>query len=428
MAVEPGQLILRAGGECLRRHGTLIKRTSRRDEVAATHSRNSVGWARTRSGILVPWEADVPRVTWVDTDGDGVADYAALLLELSRTNLCLHSEDFSGAAWSAVGTPTRTGGAHTAAGVSLDLIGDDDGGNTEGYEQSISFTGDAVKSVILILKEGASPGSTVGVRVRDTTAGVNQLEVNVSWSGGVPTSAFVTGSETRDPELLTDGAYRFCFQTASVTAANSHTVRVFPASSGAADTGDVYAGAVMVMDASAFPTSYIQTTTATVTRNADTFHVPFHHAPQAVTGYVKLIELGGEDTSSVQRVLHIGGSSPGDNPKLSLRNNGSGLILIDHNNGSASVTSTVDPGASIADLVEYRFVAYGDGSVQVFASVNEGAEMSGSRSSANAFGSAWALDRIYLNSGGTSQINLGQYIDAKVALGEHSLADMRAAL
>jgi hypothetical protein len=128
--------------------------------------------------------------------------------------------------------------------------------------------------VSLVLAAGTST-STV-VRLRDTTAGTNRLLATITWAAGVPTVTMTTGEKAGEPVALASGGYRVGFQTTSVTAANTHLLQIYPATTAAlavANTGTVYAGGVQAEDAP-FPSSYRKTTTATVTRNGDSLTYP----------------------------------------------------------------------------------------------------------------------------------------------------------
>lgn len=184
----------------------------------------------------------------------------------TTTNLCLQSEDFS--AWTSIGTPTRTASSKKVGDVALDLIGDDTAATLEGYSRTITFTASAVKAVSLIMAAGTS--TSVAIRLRDTTASANRLLAVVTWASGVPTVTMTTGTNI-GTIALANGAYRFQFQSTSVTAANTNQIEVYPATTSAlaiANTGTVYAGAVQAENAVA-PGPYVKTGAATATSNRD---------------------------------------------------------------------------------------------------------------------------------------------------------------
>jgi hypothetical protein len=187
--------------------------------------------------------------------------------DVASVNLCLQSENF-GTTWAGVGSPTRVAASDRCGSVVLDTIGDDAAGTLEGYSQAITFTADAVKAVSIFAKAGTST-STV-IRVRDSTAGVDRLNIVLAWSGAVPTATATTGT-VLGTDALGNGVYRVRMATTSITAANVNTIFVYPATDAAfavGGTGTVLAGGVQCENATTC-SSYIPTTTATVTRNAD---------------------------------------------------------------------------------------------------------------------------------------------------------------
>lgn len=219
------------------------------------------------SGLIETINANLPRFDF----NPATLAIRGLLVEEGRTNLCQRSEDFS-TVWANVGTPTLSAGSTTAGILSLSLLGDDSGAALEGKTQTVTFTGDAVKAVSVFVKKGTATSSVV--RLRDTTAGADRLLAAVTWSGAVPVVTMTTGTDmTGTPEQLgSTGIYRLLFATTSVTAANTNSLQVYPATDAAlatAATGNIEIGGVQAEDG-VMPTSYIQTPgSATVARAAD---------------------------------------------------------------------------------------------------------------------------------------------------------------
>lgn len=191
-----------------------------------------------------------------------------LLIEPSSVNLVLQSENF-GTTWAAVQTPTRTAAAFSIGILDLDLLGDDSATLLEGYQQTVTFTGNAVKAVSLFMKKGTSTSSFV--QLRDSTAVADRLVAIITFnSAGVPSVTMSVGTHL-GTDSYGEGVYRFRFRSTSVTAANSHLLAVYAAGDIAASVslfGDVYVGGVQAENAE-ICTSYIPTTTGTVTRNND---------------------------------------------------------------------------------------------------------------------------------------------------------------
>lgn len=209
-----------------------------------------------------------------------------LAISMARTNRCLRSEDF-GTTWAATGTPTRTAAAKTCGDLVLDLLGDDAAGTLEFYSQTVPFTGNAVKAISVFMAEGTSAGTVI--RLNDGTAGVDRLLARVSWSAGAPSVVMTTGTYIGAVPCY-GGVYRLLFQTTSVTAANTHALNIFPATTAAlaiANTGTVYIGGVQVEDFR-FPRDYVKTLGAAATHNADELATTFGFLPQDLTVYVRV--------------------------------------------------------------------------------------------------------------------------------------------
>ncbi len=105
MTISLDEALFYGGGECLERFGTLSWRTTGfEDQVHETHVRSSDGYFIDNQGILRRAGTDVPRVEWLDLDGDGVFESPSLLLEGARTNGWTRSEELDDAAWTKVNT------------------------------------------------------------------------------------------------------------------------------------------------------------------------------------------------------------------------------------------------------------------------------------------------------------------------------------
>lgn len=195
------------------------------------------------------------------------------LSEGQRINLCLQSQTMS--TWTDISTPTITSANKNYGALVLDLLGDDDALVSEGKSRVVTFTGNAQKSVSVFIKKGTATKSDI--KLRDTTALADRLNVEVTWSGTVPVLNFVTGTQEREAELFKDDVYRIFCLTTSVTAANGNQIECYPASDNMlsiTDTGDINIGGFQVEDA-LFASSYIPTTTTTATRNLDALTYPF---------------------------------------------------------------------------------------------------------------------------------------------------------
>lgn len=181
-------------------------------------------------------------------------------------NLVLQSEDF-GVTWGVLSTPTRTPAAHTASGVTLDLLGDDDAAASEGYSQTVPFgASDGIKAVSVHAKAGTATAFTI--QLFDATTATNRVRMTFGWSGGLPTLSSAVNGTYLGYESLADGVFRLLVQSDSVVAANPNSMRVRPASTNlaVADTGTTYLGGAQV-EHSATPGPYVKTTTVAISTN-----------------------------------------------------------------------------------------------------------------------------------------------------------------
>jgi hypothetical protein len=323
-APRADQVLLRSGGAEVLRSGRIFgpRRSglsnidptiARADAATCARYTDADGALRTAAAakLRLSYTYDSVAATWGN---------AGFLLEASRTNLCLQSENF-GTTWTADGTPVRFAGSNLCGSLSLDLIGDDSGAVTEGYFQSVAFTGNGVKAVSLYVAKGASPpganGSFIGLL--DTTAGVARLSATVAFNGTVPVVTMVTGTLLRTVGPLASSLsaapiYRLEFQTAAVTAANTNALQVYAAAS-AADQGNIYVGGVQAEN-SLYPSSYIKTTTAAVTRAVDSLTSPFGFGPEDLTIYGRLVRPAHADAAGTLAtnpgIIQIGSSGSPD--------------------------------------------------------------------------------------------------------------------
>ena len=429
MTIRAQDLAVYAGGDCLDKYGVLFRRGSLAQDVAENFARASTGLYIAKGGVAKLAAIDVPRVNYA-----GAAwDEPAWLLERAGTNLCLQTEDFR-VTWAAVGTPTRSAAAVTANGVTLDLIGDDDGSALEGYTQTVTFVGtDAVAKTIAVRMKAGTSGSVV-IRVRDTSAAADRLLAVIAWAAGVPTVAMTTGVDldAASPELFPDGDYRFRFQSTAVTKANVNSLQVYPATDAAlsvGSTGNVNVGGVQAEDA-LYPGSYMKTTTAPVARAVEAATwVPYNHPPQLSTLYLKFREAGTILDATGSVLLHIGLTAAATDARLVIRQAG-GFYEVLHDNGTAEVSSTLAAAPNLGDTVELRVEVAADGSVRIHQSINGATETSAAQSAANAFASTWAgpATRLYLNSHPDATLPGALELQAlKIALaGVYTMDELRA--
>lgn len=192
-----------------------------------------------------------------------------LLIEEQRTNLFLYSQQFDNAAWS-----------KTNATVSQDIAISPDG--TQNADAFIPNSGTAAK----LIEQSVTTSSTNyafsifikpnGVRYVQfrTAAAISAGFVNIDLQNGLVTT---NTTWTATVSVVPNGWYRVVCDTKTVNAATAAVVIqiVDSGSAGRADTTSVGDGVIGVylwgsqLEAGAFATSYIPTTTTALTRAAD---------------------------------------------------------------------------------------------------------------------------------------------------------------
>jgi hypothetical protein len=212
------------------------------------------------SGLIAGVNADLPRF-----DFDPITKICkGLLIEESRTNICIRSETFN--LWNTTGS----------VGVTANTTVAPDGNQTAdtitrvaGQGDSVllaqTFTGDGVKAISVWIKKGTSPSSLIVLF--DSTASLYRLWADVTWSGNTPVLAFTNGSLLKSTEY-DNNWWRLEFATTTVTAANTNRIQIFPGRAGSANGDNVICWGAQAENG-AFATSYIPTVASQVTRNAD---------------------------------------------------------------------------------------------------------------------------------------------------------------
>lgn len=272
-----------------------------------------------------------------------------LWVHQAHTNIVLQSENH-GTTWAAIAatSPTRVAANDTCGVVVLDLLGDDSGVLAEGYTQTVTFTGNAAKTVAVFMKAGTSTNSAI--RLRDTVGLANRLLVSIAWSGGVPTPTMTTGTH-EGTDVLGNGVYRLRFITTSVTAANTNVLEIYPASDAAlagGATGTVNVGGWMVLNALE-NAPYVKTTTGSVTVDADVVTAPGAGVittegtmyarvigPAVATGNHVLFSMDdgtGNETAFLQQVSSIA--------QLNMSDGGAAQALVSGANLTAGVVSKI---------------------------------------------------------------------------------------
>jgi hypothetical protein len=218
------------------------------------------------NGNIEVVNANIPRLDYY-TSG-GTAGCPALLVEPSGSNLYQRSEDFTNAYWSKVNSSVSGNQAVAPDGTSTagKLIMNNgilpNAVNQSGFNRTEVVTSSAYRFSMF-----AKSAEFTGFRVRENLAAGTFLDVNLS--NGTITNGDVAQFISPLAENYGNGWYRISWTSPTITNLNKYTIRV-------GSTGDGVSGIFVwgaQVETGSIATSYIPTTTAAVTRNADVISV-----------------------------------------------------------------------------------------------------------------------------------------------------------
>jgi hypothetical protein len=219
------------------------------------------------AGTLQTAATDVPRFDHNPTTGESLG----LLVEEQKTNLLLRSEEFDNASWSKTASSVTANAIAAPNGTTTaDTLIEDTSTGTH----SITRQATALISTIYTFSVYAKAASGVrSLRLTIPTA-IFGTAGNALFDIQAGTAGSITGTvASSNIVALANGWYRCSATTAASTAAASGNFTIQLTSGGAASyTGDGTSGLHLwgaQLEAAAFPTSYIPTTTAAATRSAD---------------------------------------------------------------------------------------------------------------------------------------------------------------
>jgi hypothetical protein len=224
--------------------------------------------------VLLTAANNAPRFDHNPVTGESLG----LLIEESRTNLLLYSEDFS-TTWSLSADATLT--PNTIVAPNGTLTGDKLGENTANAARSLlqstsSVAPTAVSTTTVYVKAGER--TNLLLRAFDNAALGNYVWANFNLLTGVINNSGNVGNGTGASASITsvgNGWYRCALSGIPNTSGTATRVVIYVATSTANSTnyqGDGYSGIYIwgaQLEAGAFPTSYIATGAATATRSAD---------------------------------------------------------------------------------------------------------------------------------------------------------------
>lgn len=356
-----------------------------------------------------------------------------LLVEPQRTNRVLQSQTLGNAAWVATNVTVTADNENapdgTATADTLDATV-----NGGSLVQAVTFTGTTgVRALSVYLKAGTA--SVTDLEVYDLTAATSRRVVRVTWTGGVPTVAAVSGAGVIHTVVaLANGWYRIRFNADGVVAGTlRNEVRIFPG--GTASTGSVIVWGVQGEEGSVgsgvtpAPTQYIATVGTTVTRNQDLLTFPLTFSPQSLTVYYRGIAQGDEVIGTNRSLVHIGTNSNQQSSFVISTGAASQTIYnaIYRDASGSSSTSVSIAAWQMGDIVEVRGVIAADWRAILGISVNGGAESTTTAPTAATAITTWTDPTIRFGASSTGGVfavsNAATHL--VIAAGNQTMATMR---
>jgi len=235
-----------------------------------TFTRASSGTFTGSDGLIATASTDVPRFDHNPTTGESLG----LLVEEARTNLLLRSEEFDNASWDlAAGTGSANATTAPSGSLTADkLIAATTPGTTGQLFQSVTITSGATVTGSLFVKDGGFDRLEIVLLSNNNTTPYGRATFNPI-AGTITTAASTANGGTNASASVVaygNGWYRLIL-TVTYPAVTAAGMRILSFNSDSA-VGDGVKGVFLwgaQLEAGAFPTSVIPTTTATVTRSAD---------------------------------------------------------------------------------------------------------------------------------------------------------------
>lgn len=322
--------------------------------VDATTGQNLVTFTRASSGTYVDSQGVIRTATTNEarfdhnpTTGEGLG----LLVEESRTNLLLRSEDFS-TAWStslcSVATNTQIAPDGT---LTADTLTDDNGSTGSPFVlQTLTLADSTVYTMSCFIKAGTKSTARVGIRAKDGTVVLASFDlVAGTTSVGNAISSSIQG--------LSNGWFRCSAVCASATGAVSQRGLIYiDSGSYTADgTGTIFVWGAQ-LEAGSFPTSYIPTTTATVTRSADVASITGSNFSSRVnTSSGSFLSEVIPFSINNSRIIQMGDGTGNNRHDLAFS---SGSVLAFVNTGGATQVNALTTNTASANVLSKVGYAY----------------------------------------------------------------------
>jgi hypothetical protein len=410
----PQNIFFAAGGDVLQKYNTLVKRYAppgRGGEIAYTFSRTGTAWSIGRSGQMMQNAGGIARIEWLTDSVSGLLQ-PYLKLEAAATNTCLQSQALNTSPWAlTLATATNNAaaapdGTTTATAIFPTAV------SSAGHFDNQTFTitaGEFLAGSCFLQK-----GAYTGARVQVSNNAANAFQVAIDLSTGTLTPLASSGSGTLTGSTIiplangwywvglwgkvdgssTTGALTvYAFDTGTDAVNNT-------AFTGTGTSGILVWGTQIERNGTTValpPTSYIATTTTTVTRNADSFSVPWYVVPGPIWIYARFLERGSVNANGSGGPFLIGSGSTPFSRVDTFANPG---YRFSHQTTTGAVVSTPSGIPTFGQVTELLCSIFADGSVQERQSINGAADSVGAQSAALAFASQWSALTLTLGQGG----------------------------
>lgn len=171
-----------------------------------------------------------------------------------------------------------------------------------------------------------------------------------------------------------------------------------------------------------FPSSYIPTVAATVTRNADNLSFPFPSQPEAISLYVRFVELGMRQLGTLPRLVAIGGSAA---PNLVVFTNGTNYYVALLSAGGVESDSTDSSTPTLGQQVELLITLSAAGAPQIASSINSGAIVTAVAGPARPLSQTWNAQTLYVANASGIGNGYAAFRNILVLRGVQSMTTMR---
>jgi len=340
----------------------------------ASFSRSSEALFVDAGGTLRRAAVNVPRIEWLDLDGDRIREAPVLRLEPARTNALADSSRFAaaGTAWGGANGFSISEAVSAIAGQIAyrhTNLGSATSHNRSQFTGS--FTGSADTFWCLIENVDADVSEW---GIYDGTAKAFVVRGIFNWSTGVPNVTVGSGSVLADKlaDVGPNGGSLYLLAVIGTgTSGNERWGFIYP--TGIAQNTKTAILHHAQMEASIrVPTTPIVTDASARTRAADSLSCEWLHRPQAQTVYLRGVERGNATMASFSFALWgiSGGGARVGLWGTTLHPNGYIAEMVNHKNQFA--TSLCSQSFDLNDRFEFFLRIFADGSVRLDAARNGG--------------------------------------------------------